>query len=880
MPIKTLKSSSFHQSQSVLVGILSFLAFVHPLTSFEAVADQFLESGSITPVGSDVGYLLDTPMRLKIDLAGMWDYSIDGSGSGRVRVPAAYDFVGNVVLSRTFNISEEQIDRYVFQLVMYGANYRCEIYLNGDFLVSHSGGYTSFSQPIPANVLQPGSENHIRVVVENELDDRNTVPLKLQVWGWKNYGGILRDVFILATPKLHFRDVILRSNLGKGLSSAIVAFEAAVEGEHQIVSSDPKKPASIGFVVEMLDKISGESVGRSLLVPLLRSEEGWENPRAEVSLSALKLWSPDTPDLYLVKAFLVSVEGKQQTVIDEWDVNYGIRKVEISAANILLNGQRVVLKGVVWNEYHPTWGSALPYEQMEKDIVLIKSLGANAVRFGSHPPHPYMLNLCDRYGLLALVELPVVYSPSSILRDEYYTELAGITMKEMITRDRSHPSVLAWGIGDGFESSSEETRSFVQSLTGLARSLDDRPLYYASVMHEGDVCSDLVDIAAVNVYVRELDVFKRQAEQWKASHPDQPVVVAKFGTEVEQDNRNGYTDPLSYEAQARFYLQRLDALKSLAYDGAFVWAMNDWRGDRPALTVSTGDPLVHSMGLVSDRREKRLAYDAVRSVFRGEKFVALPSGNYSAAAPIIYVLSGLVLLIGTAYLYNADRRFRESLNRSMLSSYNFFADIRDQRVVSAPHSAILGMICSVALAIVMSTILYHYRDNWVLDAALSYLLPSDRFKEFMIRVILEPMQFILYFSLIFFLKLLLICLIVYLASALLRSRMYFYHAYSLTMWAVAPLLILIPLGMILFRLLESGVYVVPSLALVGALLIWVLLRLLKGVSIVADVFRLKVYMVGLVSLSGIVVAGFFYLDYTQSASEYLTFLYNVVRSSY
>jgi hypothetical protein len=576
----------------------------------------------------------------------------------------------------------------------------------------------------------------------------------------------------------------------------------------------------------------------------------------------------------------VRVEGKEQTIIDECDLNYGIRKLEISGNNVLLNGQRITLKGVVWNEYHPTWGNALPYEQMEKDVVLIKNLGANAVRFGNHPPHPYMLNLCDRYGVLALIELPVVYSPSSILQDEYYTEVAETGLKEMISRDRSHPSVFAWGIGDGFESSAQASRSFVQSLATLARTLDDRPLYYASVMPEGDVCSDLVDIAAVNIYAKDLDLFKRQAAHWKSVHKDTPVVVAKFGTEVEPENRNGYTDPLSYEAQARFFLQRLDALKSLGYDGAFVWALNDWRGDRPALTVSTEDPLVHSRGLVSDRREKRLAYDAVRSVYRGEKFVALPSGNHNAAAPIIYVLSGLVLLIGTAYLYNADRRFRESLNRSMLNSYNFFADIRDQRVVSAPHSAILALICSAALAIVVSTILHHFRDNWVLDAALSYLLPSDRLKGLVIGLILDPMRFILYFSVIFFLAQLLSCLVVYVAAMVLRSRLYAYHVYSLTLWAAAPLLILIPVGMILFRLLESGIYIIPSLALVGGLLFWVVVRLHKGVSIVADVFRPKVYLVGMTSIVALIALGFFYLDYTQSASEYLRFLYHVATSSY
>jgi hypothetical protein len=870
LPKTTLKSRFFHFLKRFLPAIFFLLSLTNPCL---VVADEvFLEN--TTTLTGDPDTLLNSPFRIKIDLSGMWDYAVEGGGKGKIGVPSAYDFVGNVSFVRNIDLTLDQLEDYTFHLVHYGVNYQCDSYINGDFLASHSGGYTSFSNEIPDAALQPGSENQIRLDVKNALDGKTTIPAGLQIWGWRNYGGILRDLYLLGTPKLFLRDFRVHSE-PTGESTFIIRVEPDVEG----IDTAGVARHSFGFFFELVEKISGQPVGKSKVVGVEPTDDGWHCGAAELSLKDLNVWTPDQPDLYVVRVSLVRLAGKEQTVVDQISRNHGFRETGISGGDFLLNGRKLVLRGVVWNEDHPTWGSSLPYEQMEKDVVLMKALGANAVRFANHPPHPYMLDLCDRYGLFALVELPVAYLPVSVLADEYYTQLAVAMMREMVRRDRSHASVLAWGIGEGFESSSVRARPFVESVAAAARNLDDRPLYYASVMNSSDVCTDLVDFAALSVFATDARDFKRRLEEWKEKHPSKPVVVAKFGKEVRHDNRNGYSDPLSQEAQARFFLHRLEDIRALAYDGAFVWALNDWRADRPSLAIASGDPWMHSMGLVNHRREKRISFEAVRSVFRGEKYVALPAGSFSSTAPIVYVLSGLILLIGTAYLYNADRRFRESINRSLMNSYNFFSDIRDQRAVSLLHSAMVGMVTSTALAVVTSTALYHARGSWVLDATLSSILSSDRVKESVIGVIRNPLELILYSAVLYFVLLLCISVTVYIAARVMKSRLFPYHAYSVTMWSTVPLVVLIPVGMILFRLLETGEYVLPSFGLVCLLLVWTGLRIHKGAAIVSDVFKPKVYVVGFVVLFVIALTGYFFLDYSQSASDYLRFLSTVAAHS-
>lgn len=866
---------------SFLAGCLA-CALTNPLIGAQ-VQYRFLENGNPTLRSIDAGFHADTPTREKIDLSGTWSYQIEGGPSGTVRVPSAYDFIGTVEFTRKFEISSHQVEDFDFQLVMLGSNHNTEVSINGEFVTNHAGGYTSFVVPLHRTLIQPGTENIIRVVTNNRLDSRKTIPLRSFVWEWRNYGGILRDIYLLATPRLRIQSLLIDSELGVNYSTARLIVRGMIEGDGLYDGEDHpdgKKPGH-GFSVEVFDKITGLSVAKSAPVSISSNGKEWTSPRCEILLQTPKTWSPESPELYVIKASIVSMQSKEKepVVIDEYQMNYGFRDLVIRAGNFQLNGKPLVLKGVLWMEDHPTWGSALPHEEMEKDVALVKSLGANAIRFRGHPPHPYMLNLCDRYGLLVLEEIPLVDVPAMVLSQEEFIESASTMMREMITRDRHHPSVIAWGIGDQFESGSSAGCAAVESLVKVAKSIDTRPTYFASRMLKNDPCIDLVDIAAVNITTQDIKTFKAQLQSWSTQNSGKPVVVARFGSEVEHGNRNGYSDPLSYEAQARYYIQRFDIIRTLEYDGAFVWSFNDWKGDRPALTVNSGDPWLHTMGLVSGNREKRLAYEAVRSIFRGEKFVALPIGNHSSSAPIIYVLSGLVVLIGAAYFYNASRRFREALNRSVMNSYNFFADVRDQRIVSPVHSTLLGMIVSIATAIVVSSMLYHFRDSWALDNALSVLLVFDDIKETVVHLIWNPLLFITYFSIFFFLMLLLIAAILMIISPLFKAKIYPFHAYSITMWSTPPLLILVPMGMILYRVMESSMYVVPAIVVVGLLLFWVLMRLLKGISIIFDAATIRVYLLGFISVAGVFACVYLYYDYTQSTSTYLSYIYTVVTNS-
>ncbi len=855
------------------LGNVSFSQFQN-----SQLEEKFFENGQPTPSGVDVGMFANTPTRTKIDLAGYWQYTIDGKEWLNIQIPSAYNFESRVTFQRKFEITSEMIDKFNFILVAYGINNQSEIQINGNFVGRHIGGYASFVLPIRENILQVGKENAIRITTDNKLTATSTLPLRHMVGGWRNYGGIFRDIYILATPKLFINEAVVTSELTPDYKNAKLKISATIENVgFDFPAEEKAKGVFAALSVEVYDKLNEALVGRSALVPLDVQKRKMKDFRVELQIANPKLWSPEVPDLYLIKITVVRVEGKETFPLDEYILNYGLRNLQLKNSSIVLNGNPFYIKGVVYFEEHPFFGSALTYGDMEKDIAKIKSCGVNLIRF-LYPPHPYFLNLCDRYGIFVIEEIPLMNVPAAILEKEFYTDLASTYLREMIWRDRNNVSVLAWGIGNEFEISKKDPSvavNYIESMKKIVAAFDSRPIYI-SVQIKWDISKiiDKVDIVSINTYPdfeSSVNQLRQELTIWRQNYSDKPIFIGKYGKEILPNNRSGYSDPTSVESQAWYAWQVNNIIRELKFAGSVFWSYNDWLSDRPSMTTPSGNPYLRSMGMVNMARERRVVYDVLRSVFNNEKVSALPVGNYASSAPIIFVIAGLIVLISLAFFYNNNRRFRENMNRSMLRTYNFFADVRDQRIIPVSHSVFLSAVLSITLAIILSSIFTHYRYNLLADNLLSQFL-SDTMKAWLIQLVWQPVLFIAYFSVFIFLKILLLTLIIKFFSLFIRVRVYLYHAFSVLVWSLTPLIIFIPLSMVLFRIMEDPIYILPSLGIIILILIISTFRLFKGVSIIFDIAPSKIYVAGLFAI--LVVAGLLYgyMDYAHSTTIYLKFL--------
>ncbi len=857
------------------ISVIVFLSISGSILSQQ----RFLENGGPTYRGTGIGTYIDTPTRSKLDLSGMWKYSTDDEKWNDVRVPSAYDFQGKVTFVRLFNVPSELIGNAAFTLVCYGINYSAEVYINGSFVGRHIGGSTSFSFQIPENVIQVGNENSIRVVVNNELNAKNTLPLRQQIWGWRNYGGITRDIFILVTPRVWVGAVEIRPVLAENLLSAVISYKTQIENNYsesrRSGQTDPDILSSSHFGVfsEIVDRQSGDIVARSGIIPVQPAYRKTTTTEFSLSIQNPKLWSPSAPDLYGVKLYIT----KDGVVIDEFDENIGIRRIIKEGDELVLNGSKLTLKGIVWREDVPQYGSAMTYDAIEKDVALIKSLGVNLIRVANSCPHPYVVNLCDRYGIFLMEDIPVWNVPTEILVKEFVQEEARTMLREMIERDRNHPSVIAWGLADAFDSSDPRTEECISSFHALAKSLDSRFTYIATSMLTNDACGSIVDLAGFNWTGSDAKDFSSALKQWKSTHSHQPVIVTRYGKEIEPENHNGYSDPMSLEAQAKYYQLHYKVIQDAGIAGSTAWAFADWHGDRPLMTVDSHDRYLYTMGLVSVHREKRIAFEVFKALLNGEKIAALPMGNYNEISPMIFLVVGMLLLLAVAYFYNSNRRFHENINRSMLRPYNFFADIRDQRFLSPIQTILLAFFIAVTIAIVTSSVMFHFRNSKILDYILTHFIVWDSLKASISSLVWSPWQCIIALTFGVLGKYILLIMIVFGLQLFTRQRIFFYHAFSITVWSTLPMSLLVLVAMFLYRLLENDAFVLPVLCILTIIALWVIVRLLKSISIIYDIAPGKVYSIGIVVMILVGGAVLAYYDFTQSTFAYYKFFLTMLQ---
>ncbi|HLA68538.1 MAG TPA: hypothetical protein VJN65_02455, partial [Bacteroidota bacterium] len=331
---------------------------------------KVLENGRATALGSDIGYFPDTPTRMKIDLAGTWSYSLDEEQWTEVKVPGSFDYEGRITFLRKFSVSEEMLNGSAFKIVALGINYEAELYVNDIFVGKHSGGYTSFAFNIPEEVVQPGDENAVKIVVSNVLSAKSTLPLRKQIWAWRNYGGVLRDLYIVATPRLWVESLTLKPMVAEDQRRGTVGLSAIISNQQfsELLKPDSAKPKVLPtyqLSFEVVDILSGVVVTQTSPYVFIPENGKDSEVSLEFGVANIRFWSPDAPSLYRLKALVSYGDAKKRTTIDQFDTDFGFASITQNDGALFLNGKKIDLKGVVWVEDSPEHGASLTYDEME-----------------------------------------------------------------------------------------------------------------------------------------------------------------------------------------------------------------------------------------------------------------------------------------------------------------------------------------------------------------------------------------------------------------------------------------------------------------------------------------------------------------------------------
>lgn len=313
---------------------------------------------------------------------------------------------------------------------------------------------------------------------------RNTLAVEVYRWSDGSYledqdmfrlSGIHRDVYLYATPKVRLRDFRFDADLSDDFRSAGLRVRAHVAN----VGGRGREAASVD--VTLLDAEGHRVAGQSL--PFSGVARGSEAvAEAVLPVSSPHLWSAETPYLYTV---LLELKDRDGQTLETTFSQYGLRKIEIRDRRVWINGRRIFFKGANRHDIHPQLGKAVPVESMIEDILLFKRHNLNTIRTSHYPNDAKMYALFDYYGLYVMDEADVECHGNHSISDKESWRPAFIDrMVRMVERDKNHPSVIFWSMGNECGSG----RNF-EAVYAAARALDPRPIHYEGKNDVADIDS-------------------------------------------------------------------------------------------------------------------------------------------------------------------------------------------------------------------------------------------------------------------------------------------------------------------------------------------------------------------------------------------------------
>jgi beta-galactosidase len=451
---------------------------------------------------------------------------------------------------RVFDLAPGDADERI--MVEFDGAYReTMVVCNGFYVGRHSGGYDPFSFDV-TDFVNKGGSNVLLVRVDATLSD-----------GWFYEGaGIYRHVWLVKTNPIHLK------KWGTFVTADVRPTEAALSVRTE-VNNDGHAAANARVVSTILDP-AGKPVAKDATAPAAIASRGEQTYEQKFTVDRPQLWSLEDRNLYT----LITEIRAGGEVVDRYETPFGIRSLKIDPAQgVFLNGRHVKVKGTCNHQDHAGLGAALPDAVQYYRIGKLKEMGCNAIRTSHNPPTPELLDACDKLGMLVFDETRMMSSNPEGLSE----------FRDLVRRDRNHPSVFMWSMGN--EERQANTEKGVLILTAMKEVATEedgsRPVSIAPTGAIGTGGLAVCDVVGYNY-------MDPQAKAFHEEHPDRPVIgtetVSAVGTRgiYVTDAAKGYVgsyDPYTTtgRASAVGWWSFCDAQPWLA--GGFVWTGFDYRGE-------------------------------------------------------------------------------------------------------------------------------------------------------------------------------------------------------------------------------------------------------------------------------------------------------------
>jgi len=596
---------------------------------------------SINSFGQDTG-------RKAISLNDQWEFHKENGKAEQVNIPHTWNnqdvlddepgyYRGVGIYKRRLKLDESSKGKNIF-LVFNGVAQEAEVFVNGKSAGKHIGGYTRFTVPITPFL---NFKNDVIEVHANNRFNEDIPPLTAD---FTFFGGMYRNVTLLITNPVHFS---LSENGSAGVFVTTPQVSAASAGVKincliENASALPKKiqVSSTIFNAEG-EMVSNQNIGLNLATG--------DHHSLNLDFKAVKnpmLWSPEHPYLYRVVTEIIDVKTK--AVIDQLSIPLGFRWFKFDAEKgFFLNGKSLKLIGASRHQDYENLGNATPDALQIRDVELLKEMGGNFLRIAHYPQDPLILEACDRLGILASVEIPVV---NTITETEAFTNNCLKMQTEMIKQNFNHPSIIIWAYMNEIllrlkfsEDKSRQqiyfdhVRELAQKLDSLTRKLD--PSRYTLLVNHG--AWDLYNkvgltkipmIVGWNLYSGWYSGvptdFARFLDRHHAALPNTPFMVTEYGADADPRIRSFL--PLRFDKSVEYAVQfhqvYLNAMLSRPFvAGGMAWNLADFNSETREETM----PHINNKGLLTIGRQPKDTYFLYQAYLSNKPYLKITAAQWN-----------------------------------------------------------------------------------------------------------------------------------------------------------------------------------------------------------------------------------------------------------
>lgn len=343
---------------------------------------------------------------------------------------------------KILNVSKKEIDKQLW-LEFEGAMHLADVWVNGQHLIQHSGGYTPFVVDV-TGMLHADRGNEILVRLDNRNNPLIPPGKPLETLDFCYYGGLYRDVNLIVKHPVHITHPIMANEVAGGGIFVTYPYVSKQEAEIKVKTQVSNKVGTqrhltIRHTLYEWSKKKGRGKKVALVEsPLVLAAGTTQHHTQQFTVNNPKLWYPDSPALYVLRTEVM--DGRKVT--DCEDTRIGIRRIEMTREKgFVINDKPLKLKGSNRHQEYPYVGNAISDQAQYRDMYQIRDNGFNTVRLGHYPQDPSVLEACDELGLLVIEPIPgwQFFNKAQGFVDHTYKDI-----RDLIRRDRNHPSVIMW----------------------------------------------------------------------------------------------------------------------------------------------------------------------------------------------------------------------------------------------------------------------------------------------------------------------------------------------------------------------------------------------------------------------------------------------------